>query len=135
MALQHLGGISGAIVAPVNNYTTGSRVVGPETFPAGYSSVLVLVDLRQQTSAEGIITVQAEYSLDGDTWISAGSGGVNLSASGYTVVDGVLRNAEGGPVRLMGILLFIPRTDLSRAVRVVLSIDRPMRVGATLVGW
>ena len=136
MALSNLGAVSGAIVAPVASYTAGTRIVGPETIPAGISAILVLLDLRQTDSLTAKIDWRVEYSLDGGTsWISAGGGGIDIARSGYALSGNKLTNKEGGPVRMSGSLRLIPRTDITRLARVVFTTNETMTVGATLAVW
>lgn len=136
MALSNLGAVSGAIVAPVASYTAGTRIVGPETIPAGISAILVLLDLRQITSLTADINWTIEYSIDnGISWEFAGGGGIDMSKSGYTLLAGKLTNKDGGPVRMSGSLRLLPRTDIPRPVRVSFTTNETMTIGATLAMW
>lgn len=136
MALQNMGAVAGSIIAPVQSYAPGTRTVGPETIPPGISTVLFLIDLRSLGKLTGAITWAVEYSLDGGTsWLSAGGGGLDLAASGYTLDGTTLRNQEGGPVRMSGSMRAIPRTDVARQVRLKITNTETMTVGATVAVW
>ena len=136
MAFQNLGAIAGSIIAPVASYTAGTRVFGPETLPAGFSNVLVLLDLRSCDSLTASVDYAIQYSIDGGSnWIDAGGGGIDMAESGYTLNQGVLTNKEGGPVRMVGGRRFLPRTDLSRQVRMQFTLNETMILGVTVVGF
>lgn len=137
MVISTIGLIGGSVVAATQSYAAGSMTVGPVTFPAGFSTIMAFIDLQQCTSLTGVITFASEYSIDGGaTWVSAGGGALDLSVSAWTLnASNQLVNADGGPVRLTGMVIKVPRTDLSRMVRCTLSINVPMTVGATIAGW
>lgn len=136
MALTHLGAVSASIIAPVQSYTAATRTTSAENFPIGYSSVLMMIDLRNITSPTSVITWEVEYSINGGgSWDSAGGGGIDIAASNYTLPGGVLTNAEGAPVRITASLRQIPRTDLARLVRLRITNNETMTVGVTVAGW
>ena len=136
MAFASLGAIVGDVVAPVQSYTAGVRVLGPVTVPKDYSSILILNDLRQVDSLTATIHCTMDYSIDGGaTWVFAGGGGVDLAKSGYTLVGGKLTNQEGGLVRIRGTRYDIHRTDLVRQVRATFTTNETLIVGVTVVAW
>lgn len=133
MALLETGVMKSAVTAQA--FPAGNHLLTPETIEPGISAALLLIDVRQVESLTADIAYFLEYSLDGGTsWHLAGGGGLNLARSGYALAGKTLTNKEGAPVRLCGIRTQIPRTDLTRLLRVSMTIDEPLPLGITLVG-
>lgn len=136
MAFTSLGAAAGSVVAPVQSYTPATRTVS-ETLPAGFSAILILVDLRNVTSLTASISWTIEHSIDGGVnWINDGGAAINLAQSGYTLNgSNQIVNQEGGFVRMSGSTKLVKDTHLSRQVRIAFTNNETVTVGVTLMAW
>lgn len=130
--------MAASVVAPVQSYIASTRTLN-ETLPAGFSAILVLVDVRNIQTLTANMSWMIEHSIDaGANWIVDGGGGINIAQAQESYAlngSNQLVNAEGGLVRMSGSMRLIGNTNLSRLVRITFTNNETMTVGVTLAAW
>jgi len=141
MATQVIGSVAVNNLLPIQARGAGSVAFGPVAVPAGYSIIAVLFDLQQVTSLTAVLSATFEMSTDGVTWTGIGGAGLDLSRSGFQVLNNVLTRSNTdalgpGPVRVFGGQVRIPQTDsTTRQVRGTITASEALTSGVTLSAW
>jgi len=119
----------------------GTLAFGPVAIPTGFSHVVVMFDLRQQTTATAAFSATLSGSLDnGATWTAMGGAGLDLPA-GLVLTSGHLYRSESDPlgpgvIRTFGFGHALPRTELTtRQIKGTVSCTESSTLGVTVVVW
>jgi hypothetical protein len=140
MATQVIGSLAVNNLLPIQLRAAGSVAFGPFAVPAGYTNLDILFDLQQVATLTAVLAAHVELSPDGSTWGVVGDFELDLAASGYRLVAGVLTRSPldawgPGPVRYFGQTVRLFQTDLTtRQVRGTLTSSEGLISGVTLVG-
>jgi hypothetical protein len=141
MATTIIGSLAINPLLPIQSRAAGQISWGPFAVPAGYTSLTVQIDLQQVASLTAAFSATGELSFDGVTFQPIGGPGLDLAASGYRIVGGVLTRAVDdpmgpGPVRTFGFRFPLFQCDLAtRKVQGTLSCTEAVISGATLVAF
>jgi hypothetical protein len=154
MATTIIGSLAINDLLPIQSRAAGQISWGPVAVPVGYTSLTVQLDLQQVASLTAVFVATGELSFDGVNFSSIGGPELDLSVSGFRLVNGVLRRSDGtvplpdasgffapdplgtGPVRTFGFKFTLFQCDLTtRKVRGTLSCSESVISGATFVAF
>lgn len=141
MATSIIGSLAINPLLSIQSRAAGQIAWGPVAVPLGYTSLTVQIDLQQVASLTAVFAATGELSFDGVNFQSIGGPELDLAASGYRLVNGVLTRAlndpqGAGPVRTFGFQFRLRQCDLTtRQVRGTLSCTEAVISGATFVAF
>jgi hypothetical protein len=157
MATTIIGSLAINPLLPIQSRIAGQISWGPFAVPAGYTFLTVQIDLQQVASLTAVFSATGFIAPDGVNFQSIGGPELDLSRTGFRLVNGVLMRSDGtvplpppnsppgffeadpmgpGPVRTFGFRFPLSQCDLTtRKVQGTLSCTEAVISGATLVAF